>query len=264
MQSSNDLIITGIPRSGTTLLSTLVNNLEDTVCLNEPTEFFERAQTLTKQEYLHFVKNSFIDLRKKLSTGEKVLSKLEGKTNFFNKDRSKVKVTFSKVSKNLSENFLLGIKHNAPFISVLPELANDFKVLGILRHPIPTILSWLSVDFPISKGNLPAAALWTELKEVCESNLDVIQKQVTIYDMFCERFWNLKEHPNVTLMRYEDLLEDDSLVNKLLAKQSVRITSIDREVNNYYPWDKSDIIKEYLKKYAPNSKRFYPELEIYD
>ena len=37
------LLITGIPRSGTTLAASLVDQLEDTLCLSEPSRYYEWA-----------------------------------------------------------------------------------------------------------------------------------------------------------------------------------------------------------------------------
>jgi hypothetical protein len=49
------------------------------------------------------------------------------------------------------------VKHNEPLTAVLPELCEleGVQVAAIIRHPIPTILSWQSRDIPLSKGNLP-------------------------------------------------------------------------------------------------------------
>ena len=48
------LIITGIPRSGTTLAASFADRLENTICLNEPPEYYQWAtQCSSRTEFVH-------------------------------------------------------------------------------------------------------------------------------------------------------------------------------------------------------------------
>ena len=67
---------------------------------------------------------------------------------------------------------LIAIKHNVPFLSVLPELVSSgVPIIGIVRHPIPTILSWHETNLPVSHGFMPSAeAFWPEINNImCKS-----------------------------------------------------------------------------------------------
>ncbi len=54
----------------------------------------------------------------------------------------------------LSQDFLLGIKDNAAFTSMIPAILErpGFRVLAVVRDPVATLLSQQSVDLPIAQG----------------------------------------------------------------------------------------------------------------
>ena len=81
-------------------------------------------------------------------------------TNYFNDRGKRRKLDRVPVGKpSAGTRLLLAVKHNEPLTAVLPELCEleGVQVAAIVRHPIPTILSWQSRDIPFSKGNLSRA-----------------------------------------------------------------------------------------------------------
>src|ERR1051326_9173576 len=82
------LILTGIPRSGTTLTASLMNALEGTICLHEPFQF--RKFCLKSRDRADFVErclSAFTQLRNSLLDGQPVMDgrKPDGSypTNYF-------------------------------------------------------------------------------------------------------------------------------------------------------------------------------------
>ena len=83
------LVITGIPRSGTTLAASLLDRLQDTVCMNEPPEYYDWATKCGSKE--EFIANFVSDLENRRSSLEKQGTVLDCReedgsvpTNYFN------------------------------------------------------------------------------------------------------------------------------------------------------------------------------------
>src|SRR5438105_2062504 len=91
-----DLIVTGIPRGGTTLTAALIDNLSNCVCLSEPgwqTKWFlngRNANKLTKQ-----VTKDFKEIRKKILNNEPIKDKRKvdgtASTNYFDSPKNGVR-----------------------------------------------------------------------------------------------------------------------------------------------------------------------------
>ena len=86
-------------------------------------------------------------------------------------------------------HMLVAVKHNIPFFAVLPELvATGIPILGIVRDPIATILSWHETGLPVAKGWMPsAAAFWPELNEIMPACKTEEIGWARIYDALCQR-----------------------------------------------------------------------------
>ncbi len=107
----------------------------------------------------------------------------------------------------LSQDFLLGIKDNAAFTSMIPAILErpGFRVLAVVRDPVATLLSQQSVDLPIAQGRLPGAEpLWPELALVTGSSLDIVEKQIRIHDLFCQRYALYLQR--IAIIKYEEIL----------------------------------------------------------
>jgi hypothetical protein len=57
--SENDVVLTGLPRSGTTLTCHLLNKLPDTVALHEPMQGVDYGDTVDAREMSRGVKRFF-------------------------------------------------------------------------------------------------------------------------------------------------------------------------------------------------------------
>lgn len=270
-QLKKDLIVTGIPRGGTTLTAALIDNLSDSICLSEPhwqaKWFFEEKNA---DKLVQLVKKDYKKVRSKILHKEPIIDKRNSDgtpvTNYFGTKRkgsnkkNKIRQKRSIIFPNQSENFMLGMKHNAHYTCILPELiqSDHFSVIAVMRHPVPTILSWLSLDLPISKGQLPAAEkVWAELREITESKDNLLKKQVRIYDLFCQRYLDLQD--KIHLLKYEDIVENPSILEELSGKNFERTLNVNNQNRSkMYDYQMEEKILEEISLYAPNALKLYP------
>lgn len=235
-----NVIITGVPRAGTTLAASKLDAEPDSVCLNEP-EWHRPNPALSAGGFAQAIMQDFFYLREKMLAGEPVMDRrLENgsaPTNYY--DTEMKVVNYPLVRKGLSADFTLGIKHNGPYLSVLPELAalRDFEIYAVIRHPLPVLRSWRRLHLPVSEGRMPNAVLyWPEMKALTETRIDLLEKQVHMLDAMFARIDQQAKH--LTILRYEDFSGKN-------PQRSDALTPED-----------SEIVKM-LKKNAPNVMKYY-------
>lgn len=269
---SKSLIVTGIPRSGTTLVCNLISQMHNAYCLSEPMEIDEYAHQVTSANVFLDKVSEFIAQQRKqiIETGfirNRVDKNGDLSSNYYSRNCcgsiedgsliSSVKVDVE------NDNFTLAVKHNAHFLAVLPlvRALGHYKVIAVIRHPIPTILSWQSLRLPISYGRLPAAEkMWPAVREISESSLELIVKQVLLYEALITRIIECKR--NTHIIYYERLMDNPEKLCVLLNqsyKKKIRLQS--QNNNKHYDWTKVATLKEVLNAYAPNAMSVYPSLD---
>jgi len=267
----NKLLITGIPRSGTTLTTAIIDGLDDSLALSEPqshVDLIEKCDSADK--YAESIYHDLIDVRATLLKGQPILDRRNSSgqaiTNYFTRTEGKTVNQFKImpiIKPNLSKNFLLASKHNAHYTAALPSILalTDLPILFVIRHPIPTILSWRSLQLPISKGRLPAGEkYWKELSDWVKSSQDTLRIQIGIYDLFCKRY--LEYQNKIQLVRYEQLTENESLIPNILKKNiETRVAIKSENKNHSYNFNEVEKIKNLLELYAPHAKELYTNFD---
>lgn len=210
----NELILTGVPRGGTTLACRLLGEAEDALALFEPmaveTLACDAAQAAGQ------VAGYFDAVRTKVLREGRAPSKhRHGQVpdNPFGEAAvGAARPLLAEwgeiaVDKPLSPSFRLVVKHNAAFLALLPELTARMPVIGVLRHPLAVLASWHSVDLPVSHGRLPAGERLDASLAVRLAGLPVVlPRQLAILDWCFERL--LRYVPPARLLRYEDIVAD--------------------------------------------------------
>lgn len=264
----NNIIITGIPRSGTTLLTALLDCPPSSVAIGEP-DVLGTWQKVYANDHAGFTKELiryFADVRHKIKSKipfkDRISVDGQPLTNYASRAlegrRDQAYVVADRVIEQVEDNFVLLVKAPVIFTSVLSAiLAQDaFKVLAIIRDPVATLLSWNSVNFPISQGRLPAGEqYWPELRKIAEMESNVLDKQAMIWELFARTYLNHKE--KIVLIRYEDMVQDTSCVANLLniSLQTIRVENMNK--NPDYDMSKvADIIKA-IEKYSPTAGLLY-------
>lgn len=264
------VLVTGIPRSGTTLVTAMINDLDRSLCLSEPSRHVEWLETSSsRREYADRVIGDFDSVLAEIKRNGKVFDRRSANgasvTNYFERGPGgKVceKFTVMEVSVTVEgEDFLLGFKHNAHYTGVLSEFADSgIPILAIVRNPVDVILSWRSLTIPITFGRLPAAErFWPEIAAIVQSDSDILQKQVRIYSLFTKRYLEFSGAVNV--LRYEDIVEQPAILAGHFGRLSSGTIAVNPVDSRLYPNSaERDTIRRCLDRHGdPCIRSFYPD-----
>ena len=202
------------------LVGSLVDRLNDAVCLSEPAALGQRGllrECATAADYVKLALELVIHLREAILAGQPIADKRfadgTAPTNYFSSD-APTQWTIPTVFPDVGPRFLLGVKHNTAFTSVLPELAEqtDVPLLFVVRDPVATLLSWHArPQLPVHQGKLPAASFfWPELGRALQHATDVVEAQAIAYAAFARRY--LRFAHRGTLVRYEEVVTRPDVV----------------------------------------------------
>jgi hypothetical protein len=135
-----EIIITGIPRSGTSYLCHLLHRMSNCVVLNEPPEAIPLLRnTKTPLALANFLR----DRRRDVLLGIPIANKVE--SGQIIQDTAKLDKIETYTPQVDSPNFVLGIKETLPFLMRLPMLRQIFpnaRFIACVRNPFDTIASW--------------------------------------------------------------------------------------------------------------------------
>jgi hypothetical protein len=238
-----NVLVTGLPRSGTTLACELLNLVPDVVALDEPMNRLMLTGDATRVaphrrrtgrlpwrgaqgagqarrgpdadlvadnvgRFLAGTRASIID------RGTALTRHVEGRVL-----GSKVADEYDegglrgrlfargeiKVDKQLSPAFVLVVKHNSGFAAVLPQLVKRFPVTAIVRNPLSIISSWQTVPFPVQRGHASIAELLDpELASALARIDDRVDRQFFLLSWFFGHFRD--DLPGDAFLRYEDIV----------------------------------------------------------
>ncbi len=237
-----DVLLTGLPRSGTTLTCHLLGKLPDTVALHEPMDFHrftpERGHDLVCRDIARFCRKQRRSIRER---GVAVSKHREGRVpdNPVGEQRDEAGKRTNRgmekgeirVSKPLPDDFMLVVKHNSSFTAVLDALAERFRVWCIVRNPLAVLGSWNSIALHVGRGHVPAAErLDPSLARALAGMDDVVERQIHILSWFFGRYRAIV--PPERVLRYEDVVESGgralSVVNPLAAELAEPLESRNR------------------------------------
>ena len=208
------VLLTGLPRSGTTLCCAILNAVPDVLALVEPWPVTRFSGT--RSEMLAMV-GAALSHSQTLAERGLALSKGRGDqiaTNIVGEKgpgsiRRVVAQPMRIPIEPLAPQGTLVVKHNAFFTALLPALAARFHVFGVIRNPVSVLASWRSVDLPVRSGRLPAAQLADpNLAQRLDRCRDRDRRQRLILNWFFERYQ--ASLPMNRIVRYEDLVEGTS------------------------------------------------------
>ncbi len=210
-----DLFITGIARSGTSYLCSLLNKVHDNVVVNEPTEIFE---PLSSAALPWGVATFYRDLRRDILDGTPIQNKLHN--GEFIEDTAVID-KFACYSPEVNRpDFLLATKNTLSYLARLPQIRRVMphaKIVVCVRHPLDTIASWTasfahlaSADvnsFPVGHPHdphLPQTAR-QRLEDIAQTQ-NLALRRALLWRHLAELI--LDNLDRVLLIRYEDLVAD--------------------------------------------------------
>lgn len=210
-----DIVLTGIPRSGTTLTCSLLNRLAQCVALHEPMLPHELAALDFPLGYLQGVDRFFASQRASLLVRGTAITKARDggvPDNPFGSSRdgdgrrqSSTPRQEVRFDKGLRPGFRLVIKHPSCFTATLPTLCARFPCFAVIRNPLGVLLSWQSIRANVQGGRVPAAEAFDgRLRSSLDGEPDRLERQVIILRWFLARYAACLSATQV--IRYEDLV----------------------------------------------------------
>lgn len=226
-ETKNNFVITGIPRSGTSLLCCLMNCIENVVCLNEIPAFY----SVPNMPFL------FHEVRSALRNGHPVPMRL-GKLSMKN-----ITDTQSQDSDIVEQNIIVresmplytGSKINVPYLFQMDEIIKQgYKIIIVVRNPVYAIASWNKYADKINEAHVMASDFgkWPRYKDIKFMTKDLYSRQVELWNYLAQLILKLKMDlpgvdykSHILLIRYEDLVADVQKVMGLI-KNHLRIDEI--------------------------------------
>lgn len=210
----NNIVLTGLPRSGTTLACAILTRCANTVALSEAMNV-SKLPADDRSSAIDMVQAFFDASRAELLTHGTATSKhrngripdnpfVGGPGARRNTGMKRGKIV---VEPRPQQGFTLAVKHNAAFAALLPELASRMQTIALVRHPLAVICSWHSIvqGLPVSDGHVPAAErLDSRLARLLASEPDRIERQLIVLDWFFDQF--LASLSTDRILRYEDIV----------------------------------------------------------
>jgi len=244
--SSRTVLITGVPRSGTTLVCSLLNKLPDVVALHEPMDVWDFADCADSQALARIIKDFAEEARRSLREHGFAISKHVGgeirdnaagdSVDESGNRRRRTEHGKIQIDKPLSENFTLAIKHPLAFTALIEPLSKQFEFFAIIRNPLATLASWNSLDWlKVKKGRAPIAEkLDATLASRLAGESDAIERQIQILEWSHDRYRQFL--PEQAVIKYENLIATRA---RELARFFPGAATLDEELvsknlNKYY------------------------------
>lgn len=224
-----NVLITGVPRSGTTLVCHLLNKIPDVVALHEPMDL-STLHGKSPSEMIDVINAFFKTERERILTTGKATSKSTGGVVPSNHladsyvEGKRLKLIDGKeisVDNVHSPRFDLFIKHPFFFTAMLPELERSFPCYACIRNPLSVLLSWGNANMQVTNGRAPAAEMADpELARRLDAEQNVLQRQLILMDFLFGRY---AASESVRILRYEDVVATSGRALSILHPHAARL-----------------------------------------
>lgn len=194
-------IITGIPRSGTSLLCHLFNQIDSNlICMNE-------IPTLYNVEGLPFI---FKQISYILREEQKIPARVDASTEKSITDTQSGKNEVKSVDREVDFNrtIYLGSKINVPYLLKLDKIFSyDYKVIAVVRDPVYTIASWNKHENINERYVMPEDfEKWPRYSQLGFKSTDKTYRQIELWLFLAAII--LKNIVSLHVLKYEDLIKN--------------------------------------------------------
>lgn len=207
-----NVLITGLPRSGTTMVCQLLNKIPNVVALHEPMDL-GRFFSLGHSDIVSGIADFFSDQRSQIISSGTARSKSKGGAVPSNSlsdiviDGKRPNILDGRqiLVQNVDRTeFDLFIKHPSFFSSLLPVLEAHFECYACIRNPLSVLLSWTNANMAVTEGRAPAAEkMDKELEGRLNDTPGRLDRQLILLDFFFSRYALSK---STKIVRYEDVV----------------------------------------------------------
>lgn len=237
-----NVIVTGIPRSGTSLLSVLLNNFHNSVCLNE---ILYDTNSLPRD---------FSEIRRRLIVGKPIPNRYDSSGKLATDTQNDNVKIDNRVVQIEDENVVIGSKVNIPYLNNIHKILDyGYKVIAIVRDPVYAIGSWNSKKASIiPEAHVTDVDMHPRWKGFKFESSDKIERQAQIWNFYADLIWKLRDR--VKIYTYELLTSNLDLITKDIAGnlglESFADTLVvnNQNIDSKYP--KIEQIKKAVKKYC--------------
>lgn len=270
----DNIMLTGLPRSGTTLVCHLLNKLPNTVALVEPMAVGEFPRLPTRAAILDVIEQFAEEQRTSLCKSRLAVTRhVKGSVgdNLFAPQKAGDGLRpfhaihgAIRFDKPLTSDLQLIIKHPAAFTALLPELAGRFPCYAIVRNPLSALASWNSTKMPVNDGRAPAAEQHdTRLKRALSTLENRFERQLYLLNWY---FGQYRQHlPPNRIFRYEDIIESGGTVLAAIAPSAASLKEALESQNrsDAYDWNAISPFIERLLAEKGAYWDFYSRDDIY-
>ncbi len=209
-ESERMLFITGIPRSGTSLMAHLLDSLPNMVILNEPLEIPHLFEDASLEAFF----SAHVTWRRKIASGEVLENQCVN--NAVVSDTWDDGERRSYVPTVNRDDFVLGTKNPLAYLTRLKSIRRAFpgaKIVILVRHPYYAIGSWKKTFPHLRHATIGDSAVF---KLADQRQRNVLSELAAIKDESIRRagLWNYLVTEIKTcadshmIIRYEDLIAD--------------------------------------------------------
>lgn len=244
-------LLSGIPRSGSSLCCRLIGELPDVVALTEPIQDVQ-TQAVSPEDACRRIENFARSVRVRiLEEGWAPTVHVDGQLvdNLVANPRAPGLRRWSAergdiaIDAPTSRRFTLVIKHNALFAALLPRLGRTFPCLGLVRNPLAVLASWRTVDMKVRDGRLPAGERFDpRLAAGLSAEKQTLKRQILVLNWFFEQYQGYL--PPERVVRYEDVVQSRGAVlhRAIGARTSTAKPLASRNANALYDRDVDDLL----------------------
>lgn len=210
-----NLLLAGIPRSGTTLACSLLNRLHNVAALPEPMDVSLFAARPQPRDWISLLDDYCASTRGTLLAQGCATAKLGtagDENNYFplragpglRQDAGEKRaLQFSHID---SPGFTLIIKHPNAFSAMLEGLRGHYPVFAMIRNPLALLASWNSIDAAFGNGHAPIAeALCPALRERLANITQAGARQLELLSWYFEQYRLFL--PAHRVLRYEAMID---------------------------------------------------------
>lgn len=220
-RNQRNIVLTGPPRSGTTLACWLLNKVPDTLALVEPIRPFRFVDPSADAERIRGAMTRFFKQQRRttlelgaarsknvggLVPSDPYASRRGGDGLRYQRAEEGTELGDVEVwDKALAPGFWLVVKDPATLSALLPVLVDHFPCYAVIRNPFSILASWQTVNHAVKDGHSPVSERYDEgLKEDLAEIEDRGERQLHLLDWWFRRFRdNLPPHG---IIRYEDII----------------------------------------------------------
>lgn len=243
------LIITGIPRGGTSLFSSLLNQVPGVVCFNEI--FYDVSRLPVNLE----------TIRMKLINGEPVPNKYDAAGHPVADTMDGARIVNRPVAA-VDPEVVVATNVNSPYLFRLGELvALKCPVVAIVRDPVFTLASWGSERtraIPEANTGPPPSAVHRRWRRFRFRGQTAVERRAEVWNHLAGLLLEHQQH--IDLIHYETLVERPvDVVSGVVApfgrhpvSENFEGVQTRNRVSRFHCLDE---IREALERYAPNRRQ---------